>query len=109
MEKASEIRIVFVTTGNFESALQISKILVTEKLAACCSIIQNVTSIFGWQEAVQERTECMLIIKTTKSCLNNLEIRVSELHSDEVPEIIALNPDTSSESYAQWVRQSVSD
>ncbi len=109
MEKASEIRIVFVTTGNYESALQISKILVTEKIAACCSIIQNVTSVFGWQEAIQERTECMLIIKTTKDCLNNLEIRVKELHSDEVPEIISISLDSASESYAQWVRQSVGD
>lgn len=109
MEKASEIRIVFITTGSFESARQISKILVTEKLAACCSIFQNVISVFGWHSAIQERTESMIMIKTTKQCLNDLELRVKELHSDEVPEIIAVGLESASETYTLWVKQSVGD
>ncbi|MBI5325654.1 MAG: divalent-cation tolerance protein CutA [Ignavibacteriae bacterium] len=107
MEKTNELRIVFVTTANFENARQISKILVTEKLAACCSIIQNVTSIFGWEGTIHERNEYMIMIKTTEKRLPELEERVKQMHSDDVPEIISLNIDKSSESFMQWIMQCI--
>ncbi|TAL68722.1 MAG: divalent-cation tolerance protein CutA [Bacteroidetes bacterium] len=107
MEKTNELRIVFVTTANFENARQISKILVTEKLAACCSIIQNVTSIFGWEGTIHERNEYMIMIKTTEKRLGELEERVKQMHSDDVPEIISMNIDKASESFMQWIMQCV--
>jgi len=107
MEKASEIRIVFATTKSFDNAQQISRILVTESLAACCSIIQNVSSIFGWQGTIQERKEYMLMIKTSKDKLNELESRLEELHTDDVPEIIALSLDSASGPYLDWLKHSM--
>lgn len=103
MEKSNELRIVFVTTANFENARQISKILVTEKLAACCSILQNVTSIFGWDDTIHERNEYMIFIKTTEKRLVDLEERVRQMHSDDVPEIISINIDKASDTYMQWL------
>jgi periplasmic divalent cation tolerance protein len=105
MEKSNELRIVFVTTANFENARQISKILVTEKLAACCSIIQNISSIFGWEGTIHERNEYMIFIKTTEKRLTELEERIKQMHSDDVPEIISLNIDKSSDTYMQWLLQ----
>lgn len=109
MEKNSELRMVFVTTPNYESAIHISKILVNEKLAACCSISQNLYSIFGWKEHIQERHENLLIIKTIESKLGILESRIRELHSDEVPEILAFPIDSGSKDYIDWVVQSLSE
>jgi periplasmic divalent cation tolerance protein len=105
MEKTNELRIVFVTTANFENARQISKILVTEKLAACCSIMQNVTSIFGWEGTIHERNEYMILIKTTEKRIEELEERVKQMHQDDVPEIISINIDKSSDSFLQWILQ----
>ena len=109
MESTSDVKMIFVTTDSFEDAKHIARILVTEKLAACCSIIQNVYSVFGWHSAVQERHEYTMMIKTTTDKLNDLEKRVHELHSDEVPEIIALNVTDISESYLGWINQVLSE
>ena len=107
MEKASEIRIVFATTMSFDNAQQISRILVTESLAACCSILHNVSSIFVWQGSIEERIEYMLIIKTANDKLNELESRIKELHTDDVPEIIAISLDSASGPYIDWLMHSI--
>ncbi len=109
MEKSPDARIVFVTVPNYESALHISKILVTEKLAACCSINQNVVSVFGWQGNIQDRHENLLIIKTLAGKMEQLEARVREMHSDEVPEIAAFPLDSASAPYLKWLNQALAD
>ena len=107
MQNAEDFRIVFITTETYESAKHIAKILITEKLAACCSIIQNVTSFFGWQGTLNERHEYLLLIKTSQNCLEHLEVRVQELHEDEIPEIIAIKIDCAAESYKEWMKESI--
>jgi periplasmic divalent cation tolerance protein len=109
MEKTQDIKIVFVTTTSLDSARQIVRILLTEKLAACCTIIQNAISIFAWEGNLNERHELMIIIKTSQEKVNEVERRVSELHSDEVPEIISVALDSGSSAYLRWLRQCISD
>jgi uncharacterized protein involved in tolerance to divalent cations len=107
MEKAADIRIVYVTTKYFDNAQQIAKIIVTEHLAACCSIIQNVFSTFGWQGVIQERHEFLMMIKTTSDRLDELEKRIIELHQDDVPEIISVPVESASAPYLSWLKESV--
>jgi periplasmic divalent cation tolerance protein len=105
MDRTTEVKMVFVTTDSFEDAKHIARILITEKIAACCSIIQNVFSVFGWHSAIQERHEYTMMIKTTAEKLNELEARVNELHSDEVPEMIAVDISDISVPYMGWIKQ----
>lgn len=107
MEKHTEIRIVFATTSTFDNAQQIARILINEKLAACCSIIQNVFSIFGWQGTLNERNEFLTIIKTSENKLAELESRITELSFDEVPEIISLPVDSVAGPYLSWLLESI--
>lgn len=109
MEKTDNFRIVFVTTNSYDNALHIAKILLSEKLVACCSIIQNVFSIFGWQGAIQERPEFLMVLKTSDHTLNKLEERVIELHPDEVPEILAIKINEVSAPYLDWMKHTLID
>ena len=105
MEKTSSVKLVYVSTESFEDAKHIARILVTEKLAACCSINQNVYTVFGWHSAIQERHDYTMLIKTTAEKLDELEARIIELHSDEVPEIIATDINDISAPYHAWLKQ----
>jgi len=107
MIKTSDIRIVYVSCKTMENAQHTSKILITEKLAACCTIMQNVQSFFGWEDSIQNRFECMIIVKTIVSKLDDLEARVLELSLDEVPEILALPVDMGSNEYINWLTNSI--
>ncbi len=99
--------IVIVTTPNVIEARKISKILVEEKLAACCNIVEKVNSIYFWQNNVVDDFESLIIIKTRKDLFHELEARVKELHKYTVPEIIAIPIIAGSNSYLDWINDTV--
>lgn len=107
MKDAKELRIVYCNTDTYQNASLIAKNIIAEQLAACVSIIPNVVSIFSWENAIQERHEFTLMIKTTASALTPLEKRILELHTDEVPEIIAIEAQKALLEYYEWVQLSV--
>lgn len=107
MENTSKIRIVFVTTDSMENAWAISNTLVSEKLAACCSVIQNVLSFFEWKGKIQERNEYLILIKTSDSNVEDLEKRILELANDDIPEIISFPIDKINNKYKQWLINSL--
>jgi len=109
MEKVNDFCIVFVTTETFESAQHISRIIVSEQLAACCTILPNATSIYGWNGAITESHEYQIVIKTKKNKLEILEHRITELHPYEIPEIITVDIDSGSKVYLNWVDGSLSE
>ncbi len=103
MELSAEIRLVVVTTDTYENAKMMSRALISSGLAACCSIVPEVTSIYNWEGTTEEAGECMIIIKTTANALAELESRILELHPYEVPEIISMKIDAASAKYYSWV------
>jgi len=103
MEKVKEIRVVFVTIDTLQSARQIAKIIVSEGLAGCVSIVQNLTSFFSWQNTLTERNEYLLIIKTAESKLDTLEERILQVSNDDVPEILAMPADYVHKGYYDWL------
>ncbi len=100
-------RIVFITTDSYDNATNIAKILVSEKLAACCSLINNTVSVYKWKGKIEKSNECQVIIKTTKDQLDNLESRIRELHPYEVPEILAVPITEGHEPYLKWINSIV--
>ena len=96
------MQVVFVTTSNMDEAKKIAKTLVGERRAACVNIVPNIISIYEWKDDIHEDNELLLIIKT--SSIHLVEQRIKELHSYEVPEIIAFDIDEGSEEYLGWMR-----
>ena len=99
--------VVFVTTGNDQEASTIGQILVNEKLAACANRIPNLHSIFHWKGELCQEDEVILLLKSRQDLLDRIIRRVKELHSYEVPEIIALPIIGGSEDYLQWIEASL--
>lgn len=99
----SKTIVIFVTTTSRDEAKKIGQILVEESLIACCNIVQPVESIFRWQGKVLIEQEALMICKTREEMFHAVEKRVKELHSYEVPEIIALPINQGSKNYLDWV------
>ena len=102
----SDAVIVFVTAGSDEEAVKIGKALVEEKLVACCNLIPRIRSIYWWKGEVCEEEERLLILKTQAALFPAVQSRVRELHSYDVPEIIALPIERGLPDYLTWIAES---
>lgn len=100
-------RVVLTTTASEEEARKIARALVGERLAACINIIPKVESIYRWQNNVEEAQEYLLLIKTTESAFPRLQERLTQMHSYDLPECIALEVAAGSPPYLKWIEDSV--
>lgn len=98
---------VYCTTAGKEQALEIGKTLVKERLAACINVLPEIVSCYHWDNQIMEDTEAVLIAKTTAEQLEKLCQRIKELHSYEVPCILALPITSGNEDFLAWVKKSV--
>jgi periplasmic divalent cation tolerance protein len=94
--------VALITAESQEQARRIGRALVERKLAACVNRVP-VVSIFAWQGQVEEQGEVLLIVKTRAAVFDALIAAVRELHSYDVPEIIALPIVRGSADYLQWI------
>ena len=96
--------IVFMTASTKEEAVKIICALLEERLIACANIIDHVSSLFWWQEKIEEEKEVLAIMKSHESLFKKLSKRLTELHSYEVPEILALPIVNGLPSYLDWMK-----
>lgn len=85
-----------------DSAADIARALVEERLAACVNVLGACRSVYRWQGAVEEAEEVTILVKTTRRRHAACQQRLKELHPYEVPEIVTISPDAVWPSYASW-------
>ncbi len=95
--------VVLITAGSEEEAHKIAKLLVNAKKAACVSTVSAVDSLFCWKGKIDSARENLLLVKTRASLLPEIVSLVKQVHSYEVPEIIALPVIGGSEEYLKWL------
>lgn len=108
MKDGGTFRLVMVTANSEDEATRIARALVQERLAACVNLVPSIRSIYRWQEKVEEDSETLLLIKTSANSLEALGTKIQELHSYDVPEVIALKLDRGSASYLDWLGRNLS-
>jgi periplasmic divalent cation tolerance protein len=101
--------VVLTTCGSDTQAAKLSRALVERRLAACVNQIPGVRSTYRWKGKVQSEGEVLLLIKNTRGRLKELSYAISELHSYELPEIVALAPVAGEADYLDWVAMETRD
>ncbi len=102
MEESAYI-VLFITTATVEEAHRISKVLLEHRKVACVNIVPKVSSFFWWQDKIDSAQESLLIAKTKASQLNESVRLVKEIHSYDIPEIIAVPIVGGNQEYLQWI------
>jgi len=103
----TEARVVVTTTGNRDEAEKIATALVEAELAACVNIVGPIRSIYRWEGKLENAEEFLLVVKTWGSAYEDVEAKIRELHSYELPECIALRVEKGSEEYLDWIEGAV--
>jgi periplasmic divalent cation tolerance protein len=99
--------VVLTTTATFEQAEKIAQVLIASELAACVQILPPMTSVYRWQEQVEQTTEHLLLIKTLLTSYAQVEAAIQTNHPYQTPEIIALPIAAGATDYLAWLAQAV--
>ena len=105
-QTTSEPIVVYITSPGEEEATGLAHALVEAKLAACVNMISNVRSIYSWQGNIEDDRELLLIVKTQRHLFDRLAVKVREIHSYDLPEIIAVPIIAGSPDYLRWLKES---
>jgi periplasmic divalent cation tolerance protein len=96
---------VSTATDNREEAEHISRTVVERRLAACAHVSGPVTSSYWWRGTMDTAEEWLCLIKTRAQHYTEIEAAIRELHSYELPQIIATPIVAGSAAYLEWLRR----
>ncbi len=90
-----------------ELGQHISTALLDQRLVACAHLSAPGRSFYRWEGAIQDEPEQVLTLKTAAFHFKAVTALIKEIHTYEVPEIIATPISDADPDYHQWVLDSV--
>ena len=98
---------IYVVFADAVEAERIGRTVVEEGLAACINIFGPTRSIYRWKGKVESADEVPAILKTHHWRSDVLMERIAELHSYDVPCIVAWPIEKVVSRYSDWVEDTV--
>jgi uncharacterized protein involved in tolerance to divalent cations len=99
--------LILSTTDTMELAQKIASALVREHEAACVNIVPGIRSVYRWEGKECNDEEFLLLIKSSMERFDAVRTRILQLHSYQVPEIIALSITAGDSGYLSWLQASL--
>lgn len=94
--------ILYVTHATENDAVTLCNSLLNEKLIACANYFP-INSIFNWKNKNVNEKEIVSLIKFNKNKIQEVEKRIKELHSYEVPCIMEITA-SSNKEFENWIK-----
>jgi len=98
--------LVFVTVPDRKVGRTIARAVLEARVAACVSLVPGLESHYWWQGRIERGRELLLMMKTTRDRLAELETLVHALHPYDTPEFVVVRLDAGSRRYLDWIRAS---
>lgn len=95
---------IITTAEQRETLEEIAHHLLEQNLAACVQVLPRGKSFYHWQGKVRESDEYLCLIKTSANNFEAVHDLITEHHPYELPEIIAVPIERSSERYGNWLK-----
>ena len=94
-----------MTAGSIEEAKNIGGELIEQNLAACVNLLENMISIYKWEDKLEEGQEVVMIAKTRKILMPKLIETVNSLHSYDCACILELPIQGGCSDYLKWIEE----
>ena len=98
-----KVFIIYVTVGTLKEAQRIGNQLVKDRLAAGINIIDNVNSIYWWNDEINYNQEVVMIAKTKESLIEELIATIKFMHSYDCPCILQLPIVNGDPQFLDWI------
>ena len=104
-DHAAEYLQVQTTTDSRAEAMELSRAAVESRLAACAQVAGPVASVYWWDGALERTEEWLVLLKLPGDRYDELAAFITERHSYDEPEIVALPILAGSTAYLNWLRE----
>ena len=95
--------LVLTTLPDADSARQLARSLVEDRLAACVTIGAPVESMYHWRGAIETAAEVPVTVKTRAALFDQVAAAIRSRHPYELPEILAVPIIDGSPAYLAWI------
>jgi len=102
---AEEYLQVQTTTDSRVEAMELARAAVEARLAACAQVAGPVASTYWWEGGIERAEEWLVLLKLPAARLGELTAFLTERHSYDEPEIVALPIVAGSPSFLSWLRE----
>jgi len=99
--------LVLMTTVTKQEALKIVRSLLSKHLITCANTFGPVDSRFWWQGKIDKAKEFLVLMKSDEKLFEELSQTIKELHSYEIPEILAFPILKGWPPYLEWLNESL--
>ena len=103
MKSSEKLCWVYMTAGSIDEAKNIGRELIKQNLAACVNLLENMTSIYKWEDKLEEGQEVVMIAKTRKILMPKLIETVNSLHSYDCACILELPIQGGNPKFLSWI------
>ena len=107
MEPKDEPVLVYVTTSGIEEARSIAGALLVHRLIACANILPKMESVYRWEGKIMQDAEVVLMMKSMRSSVRAIDEKVNELHSHDLPCVVAMPLVEGSRAFLDWIESEV--
>jgi periplasmic divalent cation tolerance protein len=95
--------VVLTTLASEEEAVPFVRMLLDQRLVACGTILPPARSIYRWEGKLADEREVVVLLKTRRDRVEDLQEAFERLHPHAVPELLALPVHAGLVRYLAWI------
>jgi periplasmic divalent cation tolerance protein len=95
--------LVLTTAATSSSAVTLVRALLERRLIACGTLLPGARSLYRWEDRVADESEVVVLLKTRRERLREIEAAFAELHPYTLPELLALDVQHGLARYLGWI------
>lgn len=101
--EAKDYCVAMTTVRTADEGLRLANTLVGLGLATCVNVLPGAKSVYRWQGAVEEASEAVVLIKTSRALTSEVHAALRQMHSYELPEFVVLPIVDGCAKYLAWL------
>jgi len=100
-----DFKIVLVTAPDLKTARRLARAALAARLIACANLLPKLESHYRWQGKLEQSTEVLMVMKTTKARVAGLQKLVLSRHPYDTAEFIVLPVVGGAKRYLSWLAE----
>jgi len=99
--------VILCTAPDEACARRLAALALEAKLAACVTLLPGATSLYVWQDKLEQASEVQLLLKSSSTHQQALMDLLKREHPYDVPELLALPIQHGDSEYLSWLHASL--